>query len=265
MLLGLGSGALPIPGVSILSVREEGHKASKQILLYTVSVYPFLSIQLSLALSRIASWLSLTFPSRLLPQPSVYSSLASWGCLPKVEVSLAPVCFVAPRNSGRTVLPWWRWGSSSPWSAKEVRHALIAAHAFFITLPSCLEILFILLQSPPDLSVSCRKCTVMGSKHPRLLTRHLPSLLHSPPHKGLWATCGYRAGQGDARCPLASDMQREPFQSLWARFCPSVFHRGERQAEEPIPSTGPSLRGVRHLSKGVLHNRVFNFYFYCFP
>lgn len=244
MLLGLGSGALPIAGVSILSVLEEGHKACKQILLYTASVHPFLSIQLSLALSTIASWPFLTFPSRLLPQLSVYSSLASWGCLPKVEVSLALVCFVAPRNSGRTVLPWWRWGGCSPWSAKEVRHTLIAAHAFFVTLPSCLEILFIMLRSLSDLSVSCRKCTVMGSEHPGLLTRHLPSLLHSPPHMGLWATCGYRAGQGGAGYPLASDMQHEPFQSLRARSCPNVFHRGERQAEEPVPSTGPSLRGV---------------------
>lgn len=71
-------------------------------------------------------------------------------------------------------------GGCSLWSAKEVRHALIAAHAFFITLASCLEILFILIQSPPDLSISCRKCTAMGREHPGLLTRHLPSLLHRP-------------------------------------------------------------------------------------
>lgn len=147
MLGCLDSGALPIAGVSILSVLEEGHKASKQTLLYTVSIHPSLSIQLSFqtASNRIASWLFLTFPSRLLPQFSLYSSLATWGCLPKVEISLTLVGFAAPRNSGRTVLLWWRWGGCSPWSAKEVRHALIAAHAFFITLASCLEILFILL------------------------------------------------------------------------------------------------------------------------
>lgn len=116
------------------------------------------------------------------PSAFCYSSLASWGCLPKLEISLTLVGFAAARNSGRTVLPWWRWGGCSPWSAKEVRHALIAAHAFFITLASCLEILFILLQSLSDLSISCRKCTAMGSEHPRLLTRHLSSLLHNPPH-----------------------------------------------------------------------------------
>lgn len=121
-------------------------------------------------------------PLQAAPSAFCYSSLASWGCLPKLEISLTLVGFAAARNSGRTVLPWWRWGDCSPWSAKEVRHALIAAHAFFITLASCLEILFILLQSLSNLSISCRKCTAMGSEHPRLLTRHLSSLLHNPPH-----------------------------------------------------------------------------------
>lgn len=143
-----------------------------------------------------------------------------------------------------------------------MRHALIAAHAFFITLASCLEILFILLQSLSDLSISCRKCTAMGSEYPGLLTRHLPSLLPSPPHLWLWATCGYRAGQSGARCLLTSDMQREPFQSLCARSCPTVFHRGEGQGEEAVPSTGPSIRGVCHLFKEIFHNRFISIFLF---
>lgn len=126
-------------------------------------------------------------------------------------------------------------GACSLWSAKEVRHTLIAAHAFFITLASCLGILFILIQSLSDLSISCRKCTAIGSEHPGLLT-------FPPCSTAQGATCGYRAEQGGAGCPLTSDMQREPFCSLCARSCPSVFHTGKGQAEEPVPSTGPLLR-----------------------
>lgn len=65
-----------------------------------MTIHPFLSIQLSLALKRITSWLFLTFPSRLLPQLSVYSSLASWGCLPKVGISLTLIGFAATGTVG---------------------------------------------------------------------------------------------------------------------------------------------------------------------
>ena len=38
MFLGLGSGAFPVLGVLVLSVLEEDHKVSKQILLYMKNI-----------------------------------------------------------------------------------------------------------------------------------------------------------------------------------------------------------------------------------
>lgn len=145
-----------------------------------------------------------------------------------------------------------------------MRHPLIAAHVFFITLASCLEILFILLQSLSDLSISCRKRTAMGSEHPGLLTRHLPSLLPSPPHMWLWATCGYRAGQGGAGCPLTWDMQREPFQSLCAGPCPSVFYRGEGQERNQSPPLDLQSEEFVIYSKKYFIISLFLFFFLFF-
>lgn len=61
---------------------------------------------------------------------------------------------------------------------------------------------------------------------------------------------------------FTSDMQLEPFQSLCARSCPSVFHRGKGQTKEPVLSTGHSLRGVIYSKKYFI---ISIFIFIIFP
>lgn len=110
---------------------------------------------------------------------------------------------------GEPTPPRWSWGATllgeckggETWPADNCSCSCLFHNAGFLSRKYYSSY----SRSLSDLNVSCRKCVEMGHKHPGLLTRHLPSLFHSPPHTWLWAKpCRCRGGQGGAWSPLTS-------------------------------------------------------------